>query len=171
MGFSDLKSAEKDRVLREGLTFLLHVCLGFWRLDRVLQAIHLALKASVCKSWKYRLPGRVRHFVEVGRSSARPRRLIHPSWLQHGRVSGIEMPIDDLGIFPKSNQYDDVESDMAWRATVEHENYSSVDGDPEAECDVQRLIDTGFIKTFDSLEACKKYLGAARLRLSRPGWP
>ena len=83
-------------------------------------------------------------------------------WLAQGAPAGINMDIRDPGVFPKS-EGEDFEADgvdFVWRDPSLHENYTSVDNDEAAEPEVRRIVETGFVEVFKSLEACKRYLGA-----------
>eukprot|EP00435_Cladocopium_sp_Y103_P030056 s3225_g7.t1 len=72
-------------------------------------------------------------------------------WLVDGAPAGISLPIEDPGnIFPP-----DVEgaADMVPHLLPDHanhHNYTSVDADDAAGPEIQRLIDTGFVKAFGS---------------------
>eukprot|EP00439_Symbiodinium_sp_Y106_P060007 s2027_g8.t2 len=86
-------------------------------------------------------------------------------WLAHGSPAGIERDIPDCGIFPASDSAEpdlDV-GDLLFRDPEGHVNYTSVEGVPEAQPEVQRLIDTGFVKVFDNLRDCENWLGGKPL--------
>ena len=71
------------------------------------------------------------------------------------------MDVPDPGaIFPVSER-GEVEVhhggvELSWRDPACHENYTSVDSDPAAEPEVQRIVDSGFVKVFGSLEALRR---------------
>ena len=88
-------------------------------------------------------------------------------WLVDGSPAGIELDVTDPGIFPKSGDAAEVEEEdfdpFFFRDPTGHTNYKSVDGDPHAAPEIQRLVDTGFVKVFDSLEECEAWLGGTPL--------
>ncbi|CAK0822776.1 unnamed protein product, partial [Prorocentrum cordatum] len=74
--------------------------------------------------------------------------------------SSIRVDIQDPGIFPPVHGPDDRdEGDLTETPDAELRNYTSVDGDPHADPEVERLKASGFVKTFHSREAVEKYLG------------
>eukprot|EP00439_Symbiodinium_sp_Y106_P062067 s1806_g9.t1 len=87
-------------------------------------------------------------------------------WLVNGSPAGIEEQISDPGVFPPNDE-SGRDTDYFEPPDAElHANYSSVDGDPAAATEVQRLFDTGFVKVFDSLEECQQWAGG-KLHLSK----
>ena len=81
-------------------------------------------------------------------------------WLTEGAPAGIEVPITDEGnIFPPDNGGDSTDSQVELPDPLAHANYSSVDGDEAAVPEVTRLINTGFVKSFDDLLKFKQWLG------------
>lgn len=90
---------------------------------------------------------------KIGRAMGDPDTDIIHQWLCSGAPAGISLPIADPGcIFPA-----DIESHGEGE-TIDipdhhgHTNYSSVDDDAAAEPEVNRLIETGFVKEFSSYE-------------------
>ena len=90
---------------------------------------------------------------KIGRAMGDPDTDIIHQWLCSGAPAGISLPIADPGcIFPA-----DIESHGEGE-TIDipdhhgHTNYSSVVDDAAAEPEVNRLIETGFVKEFSSYE-------------------
>lgn len=68
-------------------------------------------------------------------------------WLTQGAPAGIEVKIEDAArIFPASRGDEEPEMAADYSDPWEHTNYSSVDEDPHAAPEVERLIATGFVK-------------------------
>ncbi|CAK0891828.1 unnamed protein product [Prorocentrum cordatum] len=84
-------------------------------------------------------------------------------WLKHGAPAGIEVDAEDLGIFPK---VDTAIGEHALDTLDEHDdepgfhNYSSVDGDPEAKPEIDRLKTSSYVTTFKSYKEACAWLGA-----------
>ena len=72
-------------------------------------------------------------------------------WLMEGAPAGIEVAIDDPGgIFPPDIiSITEETDDLDLPDPRQHHNYSSVDGDEEADPEVRRLINTGFVTQMD----------------------
>ena len=85
-------------------------------------------------------------------------------WLRDGSPAGITDHVEDPGIFPQDDvRQGDDEGQSYFHDPAGHENYKSVEGDPMAVPEIQRLIDTGYVKVFDDLEACQEWLGGPPL--------
>ena len=81
-------------------------------------------------------------------------------WLTEGAPAGIEVPITEDGkIFPPDSVADSTDSQVELPDPLAHTNYSSVDGDESAVPEVTRLINTGFVKSFEDLLEFKQWLG------------
>ena len=80
-------------------------------------------------------------------------------WLTEGAPAGISRPIEDPGnIFPPDGGEQQLETLVEIPDPARHVNYSSVDGDPDAEPEVQRLIATGFVQTCQTLKEFETWL-------------
>ena len=91
-------------------------------------------------------------------------------WFVSGAPAGIELAHDDCGIFPKTadqNTLDDnaearQESiDSTWNEDFDYDslyNYTSVEDDPDAKDEMDRMINSGQVKTFTNLEDAKVWL-------------
>ena len=93
--------------------------------------------------------------------------IIH-NWLTSGSPAGIEVPIEDPGVFPPN---DEVGPDTDYFEPPDadlHTNYSSVDGDPAAEPEVQRLFRTGFVKSLTPSKNVNAGLGESSASASLP---
>ena len=89
-------------------------------------------------------------------------------WLTEGAPAGISMEIEDpAGIFPKSDEYDPEVMEQL-PDPHSHENYSSVEQDEAAGPEIQRLIATGFVKSFNNYKHFEDWLGA-KPHLSKMG--
>ena len=89
-------------------------------------------------------------------------------WLTEGAPAGISMEIEDPGqIFPKSDEYEPEEMDQL-PDPHSHVNYGSVELDEAAEPEIQRLIATGFVRSYDNYEQFERWLGS-RPHLSKLG--
>ena len=68
------------------------------------------------------------------------------TWLTEGAPAGIEMPVTDpASIFPPSRGDDEPEAIEHIMEHHEQHNYTSVDDDPMAKPEAERLIATGFV--------------------------
>ena len=85
-------------------------------------------------------------------------------WLSGGAPAGIDKVVADPGqVFPERGQGEDDAlqqggADFAWRDPASHENYTSVDNDPNAGPEVDRILRSGFVKVFEDLDKCRQYL-------------
>ena len=83
------------------------------------------------------------------------------SWLTEGAPAGISKQIEDPGsIFPKSDDYDP-ENVEQLPDPHSHLNYGSVELDEAAEPEIQRLIATGFVRSFNNYKQFEQWLGGA----------
>ena len=80
-------------------------------------------------------------------------------WITNGAPAGIEVMIEDGSIFPPTTDPEPVLGlHEGWSQDYQG-NYTSVDDDPAAEAEVNRLLDSGFVKCFETLEACQSWVG------------
>ena len=89
-----------------------------------------------------------------------PGRKIIP-WLVHGAPAGIARPVPDTGIFPNKHDEATLTVEQLYRMQLGEDNYRSLTDDVDADELVYDMIDPdkGWIKTFTSLAAVRKYLG------------
>ena len=86
------------------------------------------------------------------------------TWLEEGAPAGISAPVRDPGIFPQEEAAPDFSGDFdSFHDPTGHENYKSVEEDSAALPEIERLIQTGYVKTFQELTACQQWLGGAPL--------
>ena len=99
-----------------------------------------------------------------GRKAGDPDAEYIETWLKGGSPAGIDAPIKDPGIFPQNDAEPESGDGVDYfHDPSGHENYKSVEDDPMALVEIQRLIDTGYVKTFDDLDACQEWLGGTPL--------
>ena len=99
-----------------------------------------------------------------GRKAGDPDAGYIETWLKGGSPAGIDAPIKDPGIFPQNDAEPESGDGVDYfHDPSGHENYKSVEDDPMALVEIQRLIDTGYVKTFDDLSACQEWLGGTPL--------
>ena len=100
-----------------------------------------------------------------GRAAGDPDACCVEEWLRGGSPARISSHIRDPGnIFPP----DKGSTDSAWadelmRDPADHENYKSVDADVVAVPEIHRLINSGYVKTFEDLQSCTSWLGGSPL--------
>ena len=87
-------------------------------------------------------------------------------WLVEGAPAGIAQKVYDPGVFPPSDLQDPELDYFEPPDESLHTNYVSVDNDPDAEPEVRRLLESNFVKVFDSLEEAQSWAGG-RLHLSK----
>ena len=84
------------------------------------------------------------------------------SWLKHGCPAGIRNSVAGCGIFPDVS--DEGQPDLEDGELLDTDfgtflNYSSVDGDSDAEAEVLRLVQEGHLKACASPAEVEQYLG------------
>ena len=80
-------------------------------------------------------------------------------WLANGAPAGISVPILDPGnIFPPDDEEVDFDN-FQLPSPDKHVNYATVEDDEASAAEVDRLIQTGFVKEFDSYQAMATWLG------------
>ena len=86
-------------------------------------------------------------------------------WLRGGSPRGISSHIRDPGkIFPPDTGSAEAAcEEELLHDPADHENYKSVDADAMAISEVHRLINSGYVKTFEDLHSCASWLGGAPL--------
>ena len=81
-------------------------------------------------------------------------------WLSEGAPAGITMDIDDPGhVFPPEDNPNRAMELGSLPDYQLHTNYTSVDGDEAAGPEVERLIQTGFVKAFDTHQLLQEWVG------------
>ena len=89
-------------------------------------------------------------------------------WLTLGAPAGIEVQVQDDGIFPPTTDPEpSVDYHDGWSDDYAG-NYTSVDGDMAAEAEVLRLLESNFVKCFDSQAECEAWAGG-KICLSKLG--
>ena len=82
-------------------------------------------------------------------------------WLKHGAPAGILIPVVDKGVFPTYDPtIDIVEVDPEDLHTEPNfSNYAGVDGDPDINKEVARILENKYAVTYDSVEHAEAALG------------
>lgn len=131
------------------------------QLDRVRQLIWKATAMSGQSTQKTALDSKLQADLlwQLARAAGDPDADCIQSWLTEGAPAGISKNIEDPGrIFPP-----DVPGDFHEGAELPdhtlHKNYTSVDDDPAAGPEVERLIETGFVQAFSTHDELSKWLG------------
>jgi hypothetical protein len=83
-------------------------------------------------------------------------------WLKFGAPAGILLPVVDRGIFPTYDPtIDTVEVDPEQLQTeCNFTNYAGIDGDPDIDKEVKRIIGNKYVDRYASVEAAEAALGA-----------
>ena len=78
-------------------------------------------------------------------------------WLRAGSPAGIDKQYDVCGVFPFTDKLPDLR-DLVYH-TPEFSNDLTVEEDPVATGEIDKLIATGYVRAYDSIEAVRAVLG------------